>query len=163
MPNSLTAAIFKTNFAPKTTIKSSEVNQNFETIRDAAPLWQKYTIDFSTFVALGGVAAGTVTAFQLQSDEVINAVMVKHSALFGGGAISAAKVKVGITGDNSRYVDEFDVNQAVAAGANQIAQTMDCQFAATNIIVVLSLTGGNLNGLSTGSIDIYVQKAELPS
>lgn len=159
MANSITGW---NTFVPVTTIRSAEVNDNEEALRDMSPLWQKYTLTYASFAALGAVATGTLTAFQLASNEVITGVIVKHSTLFSGGAISAAKLKVGIAGEVDRYVSEFDVKQAVAAGASSQNQMVDCPFASTNILVVMSLTGGNLNALAQGSVDIYVQRSELP-
>ena len=160
MANSITTWY---DFVPGTIIRSAEVDSNFEELRDMSPLWQKYTIPYTTFSAMGAVAVGTTTAFALGATEILTGVIVKHSTLFNGGAISAAKIKIGITGENDRFVTEFDAFQAVAAGASHLSQFLECPFAATNILVIMSLTGGNLNALAQGSVDIYVQRSQLPT
>lgn len=159
MPNSLTSW---NTFVPQTKIESAKVNSNLTALKNLSSIFQKYTIDYTTFVAMGGVASGTATAFQLANNEVIRGVIVKHSTLFTGGAISAAKIKVGIAGQTDKYSDEFDVHQAVAASAVQTVALIEFEAAATNILVTCSLTGGNLSALSQGSVDIYFQKSELP-
>jgi hypothetical protein len=159
MPNSLTSW---TAFAPLTKIESAKMNTNLTALKNQSPLFQKYTIPYTTFSAMGAVASGTTTAFALASNEVIHGFIVKHSTLFTGGAISGASIKIGIAGTTDKYTDEFDVHQAVAASAKLQTEILAFEAALTNVLVTCSLTGGNLSALSQGSIDIYVQKCELP-
>ncbi len=149
-------------FVPLTKIESAKVNANFASLIAKSPLWQKVTIPYTTFTAFGAVASGTTTAFALDSNEVVHGVIVKHSTLFSGAAISAAKLKIGISGTTDKYMDEFDVNQAVSVSAKSVNQVLEFEAASTNILVTVSLTGGNLNALTQGSVDIYFNKCALP-
>ncbi len=159
MPNSLTSW---NTFTPKTKIKSADINTNLTALKNQSPVFQKFTIPYTTFSAMGAVATGTTTAFALANNEIIRGVIVKHSTLFTGTAITAAKIKVGIAGQTDKYGDEFDVHQAVAVGAEQLTEVFEFEGASTNILVTCSLTGGNLSALTQGSVDIYFQKCELP-
>ncbi len=159
MANSITGF---TTFVRRTTILSAAVNANFEALKNSSPLWQKYTVPFSSFVALGATATGAVTLYSITAAEVVDAHIVKHSAIFAGTSITAAVVRVGKTGSDGYYADDFDVAQAVSGSAVQLSQGLLCDFSSTSVLVTLSLTGGLLSQLSTGSIDIYVRKATLP-
>lgn len=159
MANSLSSY---NTFVPLTKIKSAELNTNFSTIRDGAPFWQKYTVSYSSFSALGAVATGAVTLVSLTAGEVVNAVMVKHTTALSGGAISAAIARVGKTGTDDYYTDDFNVFQAVASTAAQKTGALNCEFSSTTLILTVSLTGANLSALAAGSIDVYVQKNTIP-
>lgn len=146
----------------QTRIKSAEVNTNFSALRDGSPLWQKFTVSYSSFQALGATATGSVTLVSLAADEVITDRIVKHSTAITGTSITGGVVRVGKTGTDDFYTDDFNVFQAVSAGAAQLTSGLDAQFSATSMILTLSLTGGLLSQLSTGSINVYVQKNTVP-
>lgn len=150
-------------FVPLTKIKSAEVNSNTTNIIQHSEMWQKYTIPYTTFVAKGAVAAGTVTACTIDSDEIVSGFYAKHSTPFTGGVISAATFRAGVAGDTSKYVDDFDVFQAAGNTTFSLISLLNMENTATTLLVTLSLTGGNLSGLSAGSVDIYVKKSRLPS
>jgi hypothetical protein len=98
----------------------------------------------------------------LTAAEVIGGRIVKHTTAITGTSITAAVARVGKTGADANYTDDFNVYQSVAADAAQMTQGLDCAFSSTSMILTLSLTGGLLSQLSTGSIDVYVQKQTLP-
>lgn len=160
MANSITGW---NTFAPGTLIESAKVNADLGYLKDQAPLLQKFTVAYATFSAMGATAVGTQTVFSLAADDILSGLVVKHSASFSGGGISAAKLKVGIPGNEDKYLAEFDVLQSTGAGVCSLSQLLECEFSATSLIIVLSLTGGNLNALTRGSVDIYVKKSQLPS
>lgn len=159
MANSLSAY---NTFVPLQKIKSSEVNQNFATIRDGAPFWQKFSIGFASFQALGATVTGFVTLTALTASEAVGARIVKHTTAITGTSITAAVVRVGKTGTDDFYTDDFNVFQAVSSTAAQKTSGPNCEFSTTSMILTMSLSGGLLSQLSTGSIDVYVQKNTLP-
>ncbi len=159
MANSITGY---NTFVPATPIKSALVNANFSALRDGAALWQKFTVGFASFQALGATATGSVVLFSLTAAEVVNSRMVKHSTAITGTSITAAICRVGKSGTDDFYTDDYNVFQAVSGSAAQKTQGLDCEFSATSMILTLSLTGGLLSQLSTGSIDVYVLKNTLP-
>lgn len=159
MPNTLTGF---TDFIPGTRIRSSEVDANFAALKNGSPLWQKYTVGFASFVALGATATGSVVLASLTAAEVTDGYIVKHSQAVAGTSITAAVVRLGKVGTDDQYTDDFDVFQAVGAAAAQLTGGLQCNFSTTSLIITMSLTGGLLSQLSTGSIDVYVRKADLP-
>ncbi len=159
MANSLTTYY---TFVPATVIRSASVNANFATIKDGSPFWQKYTVGFASFQALGLTVTGSVVLTSLGAGEVVNARMVKHSEAVTGTSITAAICRVGKSGTDDYYTDDFNVFQAVSGSAAQKTQGMDCEFSTTSLILTLSLTGGKLSQLSTGSFDVYVLKNTIP-
>lgn len=159
MANSITS--FNT-FTARTIIRSAEVNSNFSSLKNLSPIWQKYTVPYTSFSALGATATGSVVLFSISAAEILDAFLVKHSTLFTGTSITAAKIKIGKSGSTDEYTDEFDVNQTVAAAARQATNSFCSEFSATSVLVTLSTTGGLLSQLSQGSVDIYVRRAEIP-
>lgn len=159
MANSLTGW---STFVPQTRIKSAEVNANFEALRDQTPVLQKFTVSYTSFQALGATVTGAVTLVSLGASEIIHGTIVKHSAAVSGTSITAGIVRVGKTGTDDFYSDDFDVFQSATASAAQKTRGLDAQFSSTSMILTLSLTGGLLSQLSAGSIDVYVQKSTLP-
>ncbi len=160
MANSITGQY---TFTAGERIRSAYVNSNFSNLRTMSSLWQKYTVSYSSYVALGASITSYVPLFTLDATEVVTGFYVKHSTAFTGGAISAAKVKVGPASSSDKYVDEFDVFAAASSSNFTLVNSLGIENSSTSIVLTLSLTGGNLNALAAGSIDVYVQKSTLPS
>lgn len=158
MANSLSSY---NTFVPLAKIKSADINTNFSTIRDASPVWQKFTVGYSSFVALGATVTGYVVVTTISGEAVLNR-MVKHSVAVSGAAVSGAVIRLGKVGVDDLYTDDFNVFQAVSGSAAQKTTGLDCEFSATSLIITMSLTGANLSALSAGSIDVYVQKNTIP-
>lgn len=160
MGNTITAN-FNT-FTPGTKIKSAEVDQNFSTLIDMSPIYNKYSISFAAFQALGATVTGYVVLNSLAANEVVGNRIIKHSTHITGTSITAAKVRIGKIGVDDYYSDDFDVFQAVGNAAAQKTGGCDCEFSTTSLILTMSLSGGLLSQLSTGALDVYVQKSTLP-
>ena len=159
MANSITGF---TTFVASTKIRSAPMNTNLEALKTYSPLWQKYTVAYTSFSALGATATGAVTLWSISAAEVTDAHILKHSAAFSGTSITAAVVRLGKTGSDAAYTDDFSVFAAPASSNAQLTQNLACEFSTTSFIITLSLTGGLLSQLSAGSIDVYVRRAEIP-
>lgn len=160
MANSITGW---NTFTPTTgIIRSAHVMANFNALKNGASLWQKFTVGYASFSALGATATGSVVLHSLTASEVMSGWMVKHSTALAGTSITGAVARVGKTGADSQYTEDFNVFAAVSAGAAQLVQGLACEFSSTSLILTCSLTGGLLNQLSQGSIDVYVLKNEIP-
>ncbi len=160
MPNTISSGY--NTFVARTLIESAKVNENFTTIRDRTPLWQKYTIPYTSFVALGATTTAALTLCASTAAEVRDNFIVKHSVAFSGAAISAIATRIGIASNDGYFTDDFNVAQTVASDAFQATANLSPLFTAGSIMLLMSVTGGNLSQLSTGSLDIYVRNAELP-
>lgn len=125
--------------------------------------WSKYTFDytdFSTAAASSAIALVTVAA-----NTHVGGIVIKHSTAFLGGTLTDYLISVGPSGDVTRYVDEFDVNQTVATSAFQSISLSDVPFWATTgtIAIQAASTGDDLDGASGGSVDVWILSAPLPS
>lgn len=159
MANSITG--FST-FTPRTKIQSSPVNTNFSELKNKSPLWQKYTVAYTSFTALGAVATGSVTLCSITAAEILDYFIIKPTTAFVGTSITAGVFKVGKTGSGAAYVDEYNALGAVSSANVGVTNFLAAEFSSTTMILTMSVTGGLLNQLSQGSIDIYVRRAELP-
>lgn len=139
-----------------------ETNQtNIISLQSAAVQWTKYTqayTDFSTAATSVELSLATLSAA-----EVVHGVVIKHSTAFSGGSITSYEVSVGPSGDATKYVDSFDVDQTVASSAFLNTTLMEIEdFAATSILAVQAVTvGDNLDQASAGSVDIWVLSSTL--
>lgn len=126
------------------------------------PQWRKFTLTFTDFSAAATTFA--TTAFALAAGEGIEAVVVKHTTAFSGGAISAYKVEVGQTGNPDLYSGSFDIFQAVANTTRRINNVMDVPNfgATTDVVITATATGANLDQASAGSVDVYIRSFVLP-
>jgi len=149
-------------FAPDTKIRSSEVNANELALKTAAPLWQKYTIPYTSFSGLGATISSNVLICSIGAAEIIDAFVLKTSTLFTGTSITAAVMRIGKTGADAQYTDDFDVKQATGSSVKQITNAIACEQSSTSLILTLSLTGGLLSQLSQGSVDVWIRRAEIP-
>lgn len=140
-----------------------ETNQtNIASLLTGAVQWTKYTkayTDFSTAATSIELSLATLSAA-----EVVHGVIVKHSTAFSGGSITSYEVSVGPSGDATKYVDSFDVDQTVASSAFLNTTLMEVEdFAATSILAVQAVTvGDDLDQAAAGSVDIWVLSSTLP-
>ena len=144
----------------KTLISSSVANANNQYLKDFAPIWQKYTVTYTNLSA--ATPSADYLLFAASTSDIISGVYIKHSAAFTGGAVSAAKISIGTSGDYEKYCQDHDAFAAAGATAFTLNQVLNKESAATDIILHISLTGGNLNALGAGVVDVYIQKNTLP-
>jgi len=125
--------------------------------------WQSYTFTAAQLAA--AALTNTVTLTALPAKTVVHAVVIKHSAAFGGGTIATYTVAVGITGNLAKYATAFDVFQAPGASKDQISSggaDIESFTASANLLLTATATGGNLNTATTGSVTVWVLTSVLP-
>lgn len=107
-------------------------------------------------------AAGATTSFALArilpAGKSLHSVIVKHNTAFAGPNISAVYASVGIPGEPDKFISNFLVSQAVTNSAIDSAVVLYYPVSAQQIIVTLTAVGNNLNALTQGSLDIYLQE-----
>lgn len=127
--------------------------------------WLKFSVSHTQFQTAG--TTNNITLFSLPAKTLILKTVIKQSASFTGGAISAYTLSVGITGTLAKYLAAFDVFQApgatvFAASSTSIAQTLENFEASTAIKIAATSTMANLNASTAGAADIYVLTSLLP-
>jgi hypothetical protein len=140
-----------------------ETNQtNIETLQTASVKWTKYTKSYTDFSA--AATSSEISLVTLNAAEVVQGIVIKHSAVFGGGSITSYEVSVGPSGDATKYVDSFDADQTVASSAFLNTTLMELEdFASTSVLAVQAVTvGDDLDQAASGSIDIWVLSSTLP-
>lgn len=110
--------------------------------------------DFQT-----GALQTSVTARNLPANRSLFAIIVKHSIAFAGGSISSLLLDVGIQGDPTKFINGFDIMQAVASGAQDSALVSFFPATATDIKVRVTAVGANLSELTQGSVDIHFNES----
>lgn len=121
----------------------------------AMPVWVKFT---KTYTDLSAAAlTNNIEVYSLPAGTVIHAVLVKHSTLFSGGAITDYKVSVGIAADLSRYAGAFDVDTAVSGTNFNLSQVlaMESTTGATSIKLAATSVGANLSAATAGSVTVW--------
>lgn len=129
----------------------------------AGPTWKKYTVAHTALQA--AATSNDIELFSLAAKEVIQAVIVKHSAAFAGGTLTAYTVSVGITGEADRYSSAFDVFQAIGDTVfDQSGPSADVEDfgSATSVRIFAESTGDDLDQTTAGSVDVWVLTSALP-
>jgi hypothetical protein len=128
---------------------SSTANISAESVQSMIAV----TMSFSTFMTASTVA--TVTARTLPSNRTLFALIAKHETAFAGTAISDVKIDVGIAGDPTKFINQFDVDQAVSASAQDSSLVLYYPALDTDIQVRMTSVGANLSALTNGSLVLY--------
>lgn len=114
------------------------------------------TMSYTSFQTASTIA--TVTARQLPANRSLFSLITKHSQSFAGGALTNVIIDVGISGDPTKFINAFDVDQATAASAQDSTFTLYYPAAATDIQVRMTGTGANLSALTQGTLVVYFQE-----
>ncbi len=125
----------------------------------SSPLWEKTTLLFSAFQP-EVTDTKTITLFTGAAGTTPIAVKFKHSIAFSGGAIASADIET--KDSNGTTIFPFtDVFGAVGAtvgamDANITLTTIPDQGSPSAYTATLFVTGGVINDLVAGSVDIWV-------
>lgn len=124
----------------------------------SGPTWTKYTVSTADLGDSNPTQA--ITLFTASAEEIIDNVIIKHSAQFTGPALNTCTVEVGVSGDTEKYAPAFDLTQAVAASARESTNVVDIE---PSSVAVQALVTADINVdlLTAGSVDIWVQHGTL--
>lgn len=100
----------------------------------------------------------TVVARTLPANRSLFSIIMKHSQSFTGALLSAVRADVGITGDPTKFINAFDIQQATAASAQDSSLLIYYPAAETSINVRVTSVGANLSALTQGSLILYFQE-----
>lgn len=119
--------------------------------------WKKYLLSFGEF----STAANTVSIplFDLPPNVILEKAIVKHTTAFGGGAISAYTLEVGILGEEDRYTSAFDVFQAVSdtAQLTSLDDAVESFFAPTTVYATATSVGDTLDQANAGAAYVLIK------
>lgn len=123
----------------------------------AVPVWVKVGNAIAHTAFQTAATTLSITLFTLAAAGLIHAVKIKHSTAFGGGAITAYTLSVGIAGTLAKYASAFDVFQAVSNTAFQTSSVLGSENngAGTAILITATSTTANLNASTTGVVDVW--------
>lgn len=154
----------KVALSPATVPTVNQAGNGFDLIAPAqATPWQKATVLYGALSAAG--LSNSVQLFTLQPGYALTGIQIKHSASFTGAAVSAVSASVGIAGDTTKFIDQFDVMQTVTDSAFDGLITSYIASWANNTAIELTgiSVGANLNALTTGSVDVYYKVEKIIS
>jgi hypothetical protein len=114
------------------------------------------TISYAAFQTAS--TTSTVSARNLPANRTLFALIAKHSTPFTGASITNVIIDAGISGDPTKFINGFDVDQATAASAQESTLTLYYPAAVTDIQVRMTSTGANLSNLTQGSLVLYFQE-----
>lgn len=128
---------------------------------DENGVWTKYTIAETAFTE--SATSEDIELFSLAAKQMIEKIVIKHSAAFTGGTLSAFTLSVGIVGDLTKYAAAFDVFQAIGATVFQLSETAGIEnFGdSTSIRLAAVSTGDDVVNANTGSVDVWVFTSKL--
>lgn len=143
-----------------------EVEDAFDkvvSLQDKGSYFRKFTVSHTDLQTAS--TTNTVSLFTVSSHEVIEYVIVKHSASFSGGSISSYDIEIGPSSDADKYMRSFDVFQSPSDSAKKIQQNTDVESfsSSTGIEITATSQGDNLDQTSQGDLTVWVKTAFLPS
>jgi hypothetical protein len=103
--------------------------------------------------------------FLLPAKSVVESILLKTTTAFAGAGITDYDLTVGITGNESKYLPNFDADTAVAGNyydLSSVATGADDFNATEQIKLFATSVGANLNASTAGSVDIYLKITTLP-
>jgi hypothetical protein len=125
----------------------------------ATPQWVHVgnNIAYSAFSA--AALTDQIALFTLPACGIVEDVLIKHSAAFGGGAVSACTISVGISGSPAALASAFNVFQAPGSSVYQVSNDLlgGDRVSTTQIYATATSVGANLSALTTGAVDIWAK------
>lgn len=150
----LDAKLRKFNFGYTLNTSGSTASQ---TTAESTQAMISVTMSYTQFQTASTVS--TVTARTLPANRSLFALIVKHSSPFTGASITNVIVDVGISGDPTKFINAFDVDQATAASAQDSSMVLYYPALATPINVRMTSTGANLSALAQGTVVLHFQES----
>jgi hypothetical protein len=145
----------------------ADVTRNFASFElfalSVGATYTKYTITHSDLQTAALTNNAILLTLPIQS--IVETVMMKTTTAFAGTGITDYQLSIGITGNQTKYMPNFDCDAAVSGSNYSLTSvaTGGDNFNATEAIrVYATATGANLDQSTAGSIDIWVKVATLP-
>lgn len=134
-----------------------KMNQNADgfTYDNANPQVSSITLSYADLQT--AAMTNNIELFDLPASAMLTSVFIKHNTAFAGGAIATMTASVGIATDYQRFIDQFNIAQAVSDSNYDsiMANYLGSWANATTIYLQAVSTGANLSALTSGSVTIY--------
>jgi len=161
-PNTATAAATGTYDLGSTEYAWRNVYANNFILATAASLvtnWNKYSITYTDLQA--ATATNFSEIFSSPAMGTIERVVMRQTAAFTGGGISAISVMLGTSADNDRIVMPYDAFNTSTVEDIYSIFDVPAFDTATSIRVYATSTGANLDSLAAGILDVYVLRGAI--
>jgi len=116
--------------------------------------WTSYTLPYTSFTT----GAPSASIFTLAAQEMVHAVVIKHSTAFTGGGLTGYTISVGPIYSVNKYASAFNVFQTVGSQAAQTSQCLFIEdFSSANVIYATAVaTGAAVSAATAGSVTIWI-------
>ena len=124
--------------------------------------WRKYSFDASAMNC--PLAFWSDVIFNLQSDEVIEAAIIKHTVAFSGVGLTKCEISMGPFHDEDKYIRKFNVmgtplEQEYEVSILNLAGRL--KFSSEVIKLDGYAVGAIWNNINTGHVDIWVKISKI--
>lgn len=138
---------------------TNSLSINAKTLKERAGMVKKIHIDYNAFTA--AATTESITIHTLPAGWAVKNCVMKHSQNFTGGSVASATLSLGVTGlPTDLIATPLDVF-AASSGTGFVNSTDPLKIydfgASTSIIIELTTSGGNINTLTQGGVDVYME------
>lgn len=124
------------------------------------PSWNKFTIDYTQVVAAAGATTSCLLpVMTLPAAGVLNGVIAVASVGFSN--IGTCSMTCGISGTPAKYILTSNI-KSTTPSLNTAAIFLESMSTSTSVITQITSSGGNLDQLNQGVLDIYFLMGIMP-
>ena len=123
--------------------------------------FQSVTVSYTQLQTAG--LTNAIQLFSLPANTILKNLVVKHSTAFAGPSITDVYCQIGVSGNYTKFIPNFDIYQAVADQTfdNAILGFVGSFANPTPVYLNGISVGANLSALSAGSVTVYYEYSNL--
>lgn len=129
----------------------------------STPAWLS-PLNFTHTQLQAAATSNNIEAYSLPARGVLEGIIIKPRVAFGGGAIAAYTLSIGLVSDVAIYLPPFSV---MSIGATVISladlMTIENYSSVASIRLAAASVSANLDASTSGSVDIWFKMAQLPA
>ena len=119
------------------------------------PVWKKINLDnldVGTIIS----TSGDIEIYTLEPKDLIHATQIIVNTPFSGGSVATMTVSVGVAGNLTKYIGNTDIFTGATLAQPSSIMGIESTASTTSIRANFISTGGNVNTVTSGDIDIYL-------